>query len=106
MPPTQPMVCQRSSLCCGRVMQVRDNVWILKDPRRRFKGNAMFPPVDAILVLIPGETMLYILNYSTLWARASFVRTLVGDGIAAPVRGFLKGRLYAAILSLGCATST
>lgn len=39
---------------------------IFKDPSRRFERNAMFPRVDAILVLIPRKNHLYIQNRSTL----------------------------------------
>src|ERR1019366_6927339 len=44
---------------------VGDNIWILEDPCRHFKRNAMLPTVDAILILIPRENHVYLQKCST-----------------------------------------
>ena len=49
-------------LCVNYAIPVRVDVRIFEDPCRRFKRNAMFPPVDAILSLIPRENHLYLLS--------------------------------------------
>jgi hypothetical protein len=45
---------------------VPDDVWIFKDACRRFERNAMFPTVDAVLVLVPRKNHQYIQNRITL----------------------------------------
>jgi hypothetical protein len=42
-------------LAANYAVQVRRGMRILEDPRRRLKGNAVFPVVDSILFLIPHE---------------------------------------------------
>src|ERR1700734_671134 len=52
-------------LSVNHTIQIRNRVWIIKDPRARFERNTMFSPVDSVFVLTPGEQHLYIQKCST-----------------------------------------
>jgi len=57
--------CMPALLFVDDAIPVRHDIRILKDPRRRLERNAVFPAIDAILLLVPDEEDLYIRNCST-----------------------------------------
>jgi hypothetical protein len=74
-------------------IQVRHCLRILKDPCSRHEGNAVFSPVDAVLVFVPGENHLYIQNCSTrFWEMRSKTGTTAACG---PVSSSGRARVFA-----------
>jgi len=72
-PPPRPMVC---FLVPNDAIRVRNRVRIRKDPSRYRKRNVVFSPVDAVLVLIPGE------NHRIYRIVARAGRAAARDGLA------------------------
>jgi hypothetical protein len=57
--------CMPTLLFVNDAIPVRHDIWIFEDPCHRLERNAVFPAIDAILLLVPDEDPMYIRNCST-----------------------------------------
>jgi len=71
--------CMPALLFANHAIPVRHDIRILEDPCRRLKRNAVFPAVDAILLLVPHDDHVYIRNCSTSFRDATAIRPRQND---------------------------